>query len=177
MKKVVYIIPTLNRDSLFNSITSILTEDPYAKVVLKQGSTAGENRNAGILPEIIANTVVEDYSDWIVFLDDDDFLRKGYLLQLEDDYDIVVLKMLQNGIIIPRDNNLRGGNVGINFAIKTSFLTGIMTSGGTINTSYLFDSLGHAEDWRFLEKILQHNPKIRITEDVYYECSQVNHLL
>jgi hypothetical protein len=177
MSKITYIIPTMNRPSLSTSITSILSQDPTARVIVQQGGSAGENRNSGLLSEVITNTVVDRHSDWISFLDDDDFYREGYLSEVDDSYDLIVLKMLQNGVEIPRDSNLVGGNVGINFMISTSFLSNIMLQSGEMDTAYLFDSLGHAEDWRFLEKILQHNPRVKITEKVYYECSQVNHIL
>lgn len=166
----------MNRTSLPTSIYSILSQDPIARIVLQQGGTAGENRNSGLLSEVITNTVVEGYSNWIAFLDDDDFYREGYLAEVDNSYDLIVMKMLQNGVEIPRNSNLVGGNVGINFMISTSFLSKIMLEKGELDTSYLFDSLGHAEDWRFLEKILQHNPRVKITDKVYYECSQVNHM-
>jgi glycosyltransferase involved in cell wall biosynthesis len=177
MSKITYIIPTMNRPSLVNSITSILSQDPTARIILQQGGSAGENRNSGLLSEIVTSTVVDGYSDWIAFLDDDDFYREGYLAEIDGSYDLVVIKMVQNGVEIPRDSNLVGGNVGINFVISTSFLSSIMLQSGDVNTAYLFDSLGHGEDWRFLEKILKHNPRVKITDKVYYECSQVNHML
>jgi hypothetical protein len=176
MNKITYIIPTMNRISLPTSIYSILSQDPIARIILQQGSTAGENRNSGLLSEVITSTVVEGYSNWIAFLDDDDFYREGYINEVDSSYDLIVMKMLQNGVEIPRNLNLVGGNVGINFIISTSFLSKIMLEKGELDTSYLFDSLGHAEDWRFLEKILKHNPRVKITDQVYYECSQVNHL-
>lgn len=176
MKHITYIIPTLNRESLTGSIKSILNQDPFAKIIIKQGNSAGINRNAGLLSEVLHSWIGFDSSNWIVFLDDDDILREGYLRELEDDYDIVVLKMLQNGTVIPRNNQLVAGNVGINFAIRTEYLRDIVVKDSTIDTSYLFDSLGHAEDWRFLSKILQHGPRVKITDKVYYECTEVNHL-
>lgn len=176
MKKVTYIIPTVNRKSIVKSISSILSQDPLARIIIQQGGTAGENRNKGILSEIIANNVLGDHSEWISFLDDDDFYREGYLDELDSSYDVVVFRMLQNGVIIPKGNLLYAGNVGINFAIKTSFLSSIMIVDEVLDSNYLFDSLGHAEDWRFLEKILTHSPNIKITDNIYYECSQVNHL-
>lgn len=173
MKNVTYIIPTLNRDSLSNSLKSILNEDPFAKIIIKQGTTAGENRNSGILSELMCAWTGVSPSDWIVFLDDDDILSPGYLDQLDDTYDIVVLKMLQNGVVIPRNSNLVAGNVGINFAIRTSYLKDICITDSNLNTNYLFDSLGHEEDWRFLNKLLQHKPRVKITDSVFYECKHV----
>jgi hypothetical protein len=51
-----------------------------------------------------------------------------------------------------------------------------MLQSGEMDRAYLFDSLGPAEDWRFLEKILQHNPKVKITDKIFYECSQVGRI-
>jgi hypothetical protein len=176
MRKITYIIPTMNRPSLSKSIHSILSQDANARIIIQKGGSAGENRNSGLLSEVITNTVVDGYSDWISFLDDDDFYREGYLAEVDDSYDLIILKMLQNGVEIPRNSNLVASNVGINFMINTSFLSNIMLQSGEMDRAYLFDSLGPAEDWRFLEKILQHNPKVKITDKIFYECSQVGRI-
>jgi hypothetical protein len=174
---ITYIIPTVGRTSISNTIQSILNEDKTAKILIQRGGTAGKNRNLSMMMEIISNEMDFIQTDFIAFIDDDDFYSPGYLQQIDLDYDLIVMRMNQNGTIIPRpDNVLRGGNVGINFVIKLDLLRKVFINDGNFNTEYLFDDYP-GEDWRFLEKILQYNPKVKITEDVYYNCSQVNHML
>lgn len=174
---ITYIIPTVGRPSISNTIHSILDEDKHARIIIQRGGKAGTNRNLAMMMELVSSELNFIESEYIGFIDDDDFYVKGYLKQIDTDYDLIIMRMNQNGTIIPRqDNILRGGNVGINFVIKTEFLKKICINNGNFNTKYLFDD-NPGEDWRFLEKILQYNPTYKITNDVYYICSQVNHLL
>jgi hypothetical protein len=174
---ITYIIPTVGRSSISNTIQSILNEDKTARIIIQRGGTAGKNRNLVMMMEIISNELNIIQSDFISFIDDDDFYNEGYLKQIDNEYDLIVMRMNQNGSIIPKEDNiLYESNIGINFAIKTDFLKKICMNDGKFDTEYLFDNQP-AEDWRFLEKILKHNPKIKITDDVYYTCSQVNHIL
>jgi hypothetical protein len=174
---ITYIIPTVGRASISNTIQSILNEDKTARILIQRGGTAGKSRNLLMMMELVLNKLDFIQSDFISFIDDDDFYNEGYLRQIDADYDLIIMRMNQNGTIIPRqDNILYESNVGINFAIKTDFLKTICMNDVNFNTEYLFDNQP-AEDWRFLEKILKHNPKVKITDDVYYMCSQVNHML
>lgn len=174
---ITYIIPTVGRTSISNTIQSILNEDKNARILIQRGGKAGTNRNLAMIMELVSSELEFIKSEYICFIDDDDFYSEGYLTQFDLEYDLIILRMNQNGTIIPREDNiLRGGNVGINFAIKTEFLKNICINNGNFNTTYLFDD-NPGEDWRFLERILNYNPKIKITDDVYYICSQVNHLL
>lgn len=174
---ITYIIPTVGRPSIQNTIQSILNEDKNARILIQRGGTAGKNRNLTMMMELVSSELDFIESDFISFIDDDDFYNEGYLTQIDSNYDLIVMRMNQNGTIIPRqDNILRGGNVGINFVIKTEFLKKICINDGIFNTEYLFDD-HPGEDWRFLEKILKYNPTVKITDDVYYTCSQVNHML
>lgn len=152
-----YIIPTLNRPTLDRAIVSIIDEDTNANIIINSdGASAGENRNKAL------KRVSEEH-EWIIFLDDDDFLGPGYLKQLDSDYQIVIFRMLQNGVTIPRrdDERLYFGNVGINFAIKTRHY---------LQRPIKFDSDGHGEDWRFFERLLAFEPKIKITNGVFYHA-------
>ena len=128
--KIDYIIPTINRPSLQRTIESIKREEinNWIKpniLICDTENSAGENRNKSL-------EKVKD-SEWILFVDDDDYLADGHSLELDYNFDIVILKMNQEGKIKP-DVNLSGkdfgyktiscvfkGNVGINYAIKTSF--------------------------------------------------------
>lgn len=156
-----YIIPTIGRASLKKTIDSIKAEDPTAEILIKSGGSAGENRNNGL---------VAAKGDWIFFIDDDDYYSPGYLREVDNDLDIVVFRMNQQGKIIPsyENENLVGGNVGINFAIKKTFYNKL---------NIKFDISGFAEDWRFLKKFLDLKPNVKITEKVYYNAPISNHMV
>ena len=167
--KIDYIIPTLNRPSLKKTIKSIEQENiDHNILVCDSENSAGENRNKSL-------SKVKN-SDWIVFVDDDDYLAHGHSLELDNNYDIVVLTMDQEGEIKP-DKNKRGygkysntclfkGNVGINFAIKTSFY---------LKYNYKFDAGKIEEDWRFFKMYMEKTSKIKITDKVYYHAPLSSH--
>ena len=54
---------------------------------------------------------------------------------------------------------LHSGNVGINFAIKTSFY---------LKHKWLFTSSVKNPDWNFLERAINKTNKIKVTKDIYY---------
>jgi hypothetical protein len=71
-------------------------------------------------------------------------------------------------LIIPDETDeLRFGNVGINFALNMN----------RIKWEDLpeFDSNGEGEDWRFLEKLLEKYPKVKITKNIYYVAEKRNY--
>ena len=150
---VVTIIPTIGRDTLERAVISVTSNRACA--IIQQGGTAGDNRNKGMKE---AEGVK---AQWITFLDDDDYYNEDWGLELNDDYDIVILKMQQGGVIVPdATDELRFGNVGINFALNMN----------RIKWEDLpkFDNDGEGEDWRFLEQLLEKYPKVKITKDIYY---------
>ena len=167
--KIDYIIPTLNRPTLKKTIKSIENENiDHNILICDSEKSAGENRNK-CLKQV-------NNSDWIIFVDDDDYLKKGHSLELDNNFDIVILKMEQEGKVKP-DINKKGtgkysksclfmGNVGINFAIKTSIY---------LKYNYKFDTYGLGEDWRFLEMFIQKTNKIKITNQVYYIAPTSEH--
>lgn len=158
-----YIIPTLNRSSLKRAVNSILKNDTNANIIINSSeNSASSNRNEALKR-------IDIGLKWIIFLDDDDYLSDGYLSELDCDADIVVFRMDQGGRIIPHPqrNELVGGNVGINFAITTEFYQKLQLE---------FDDLGHGEDFRFLQKYLELNPKVKITDQTYYNAPTSAHL-
>lgn len=70
--------------------------------------------------------------------------------------------MKQGERIIPRieNENIIMGNVGINFAIKSTFYK-------KLNAQFINR---FAEDWFFLEQYLKLNPKVKITDKIYYNA-------
>jgi len=172
--KIDFIIPTMYRDTLGRAIKSIQTEVPYRKSVdgtdislniliegdVKDGRGIG-NRNSGL-------SKVKD-SDWIVFLDDDDWLLKGFSVELDSEYDIVVLRMLQSynnpyfppKLVPPYHINpeeLNYGLCGCNIAVKTSFY---------LKHKIKVDNVS-SPDFKFLEGLLKETDKVKITPGIYY---------
>ena len=157
-----YIIPTLYRPTLSRTIASIHKENVnHNLLIFGNKDCAGYNRNEGLKKV--------KYSDWIVFVDDDDYLITEHSKELDSDYDVVILRMKQGDNIIPNRSNkvLAPGNLGINFAINTSFY----------NThKFMFDNLGHEEDWRFFIQMCDKTSKIKVTDKVYYVAPNIHHL-
>ena len=160
--KIDYIIPTLYRPTLSRTIASIQREGVnHNLLIYGTEDCAGDNRNEGLRK-------VSD-SDWIVFVDDDDYLITGHSKELDKKYDIIVLRMKQGEKIIPSRENksIQMGNMGINFALKTSFYK---------EHKFLFDNKGHAEDWRFLVKVFEKSQNLKITDKIYYVAPTIHHL-
>lgn len=156
---VVTIIPTIGRDTIKRAIDSVALCSTYDNWVtfpiIETGGTAGKNRNNGLKKAELIKF------DWITFLDDDDYYNAGWDFQLDNNYDIVIFRMRQGEAIIPdATDELRFGNVGINFALNMN----------RIKWEDLpkFDNDGEGEDWRFLEQLLQKYNKVKITKEIYY---------
>jgi hypothetical protein len=151
-----YIIPTLSRDTLGRTVKSIFSEDKFANIILVgTGNSAGQNRNIGI-------SRVNPDLKWTLFIDDDDYYEAGYLGELKDEYDLVVLraKVGTNWVQPPfGESVLRESKVGIHFAIKTELL---------IKSDIQFDYGSSGEDWRFLQKVMELTSDYTITDKVYY---------
>lgn len=157
-----YIIPTTNRKTISRTLDSIVSNDTDPSIFISSGGSAGHNRNKCL------DRICEDM-EWIIFVDDDDFLVDGYMNELDTSFDIVIFRMFQSGNIIPRYNNdkITLGNVGINFAMKTDFF---------LKSGAKFDINGHGEDWRFIKQLLKFNPMIKITDKVMYIAPTSEHL-
>ena len=162
--KIDYIIPTLYRPTLSRTIASIQSEGrEHNLFICGTQKSAGENRN-----ECLKQVKT---SDWVVFVDDDDYLKNGHkkVLSESQDCDVVILRMKQGENIIPRYENrvIESGNVGINFALKTEFY---------LKHKFLFDNQGREEDWRFLTKVFAKTQKIKVTDNIYYIAPIIQHL-
>jgi len=142
MSKITFIIPSIGRDTLQNTIKSlenqtnsnwnaiiifdgcsstIQTINPKIKIIqiekLGTDNSAGLVRNEGIK---LANT------EWIGFVDDDDTIANNYVETfynelLENDIDVIIFRMNHfHDIIYPllETDNFYIANVGISFAMK-----------------------------------------------------------
>lgn len=182
MDLVTFIIPTIGRTTLKNSIDSLLQqtvkewnaiiifdgiknniniEDDRIKIVEidkcgKNINNAGLVRNYGIS---ISNSV------WIAFLDDDDIISNDYLeIFYREKYkynfiDLFIFRMYLNGRIVPKlkTDNFYLCDVGISFIMKKSIY----------DNGLMFINDG-AEDYLYLDTIRQNNYKIMILPYVKY---------
>lgn len=184
---ITFIIPTIGRVSLYDSIKSLInqTDIDWNAIVIFDGikknieisddriffleiekmgnnktkSMSGEVRNIGLQ---YAKNID---SEWIGFLDDDDFLGIDYIekLKLEIKHnplmEVCIFRMCYpNNYILPNsyDKTIIRGHVGISFAIKKY-----------ISQKIIFKN-NPFEDFFFLEELRQNLYKIIISSFVTY---------
>ncbi len=138
---ITFIIPTLNRPTLNNTIDSLINQNNdnwKCKVIFdgvepiyfkddriesikidKAGLMGPANGQAGL----VRNYGIENAdTEWIGFVDDDDTLSPDYVDSLLTNYnekDFVIFKMrYDNGLVIPKNKEIVFGDVGISFAYK-----------------------------------------------------------
>jgi glycosyltransferase involved in cell wall biosynthesis len=183
---ITFIIPTIGRESLNNSIKSLLNQtiknwkaiiifdgiksnidinDERIKIIEidkigKDFNSAGEVRNYGM-------KLVE--TKWIAFLDDDDIIAHDYIdffykeLYINDKLDVLIYRMKLGERIIPKldTDNFYICDVGISYIIKTNiYLSGL---------KFIPDS---AEDFLYLNLIRENNYNIIISPYIKYFVRQ-----
>jgi hypothetical protein len=183
---ITFIIPTIGRQSLLNTITSLknLIDKNWKALIIFDGIknefTINDNRitiletekkgnitncggNAGYVRNIGLDYIND--SEWIAFLDDDDYLHKNYINYLKEEInknnniDICIFRMAYgNKMILPEkeDNKIIKTKVGISFAINLN----IAKNFKFINSNY--------EDYLFLKKVELYGGKILISKYVAY---------
>jgi len=181
---ITFIIPTIGRDTLINSINSLLNlddndwnaivifdgidkidllNDPRIKSIKieKHGKEEFKN-NAGLVRNIGFNYVK---TEWIGFLDDDDYLSPDYIsclkneIKMNSNIDLCLFRMgFENGCILPSkfDKNIIRNKAGISFALKTKITEKIKF----INSPF--------EDYIFLKEVQNNKYKIVISSYVCY---------
>ena len=177
---ITFIIPTIGRKTLLNSIQSLnnQTNDNWRAIIIFDGVQNNfeiENVNEKIkIFEIEKRGIsinqaseVRNYgirkaeSKWIAFLDDDDTLSKDYVEifyneQKNFNFDVYIFRMKMDNRIIPNQNekNIKICDIGISFIIK----------------KYIFDNISFensgTEDYDFLKKVENNNHKIIISNYV-----------
>lgn len=187
-----FIVPSVGRETLPNSCNSLLNqtnpnwkcyvgfdglnESQVSNELLVEDSrinylylpeklgTSEFHGNAGRVRNKITDSI-ETRSDWTGFLDDDDTLSQYYVEILNNEvqkekYDCYVFRMNHNGIIIPPYDmdTLQQNYVGISFCVNTEFL---------VNNNISFVN-NNAEDFLFLQSIMEHGGKIKILPFVGY---------
>jgi glycosyltransferase involved in cell wall biosynthesis len=188
MNNITFIIPTIGRKTLENSINSLLNQTitDWKAIVIFDGvsptinindnrikiiqieklglhiNSAGNVRNYGIS---LAN------SKWIAFLDDDDIISFDYIetfykeLKIYPDLDVLIFRMKQNDRIIPKlsTDNFYICDVGISFIMNKDIYNN--------NLKFIPDG---AEDFLYLNKIRNSNYKIIISPYVKYFVREKN---
>jgi glycosyltransferase involved in cell wall biosynthesis len=151
---------------------SLITMDDRIKYVYfseKMGASA-HHGNAGLVRNSIINHLDDD-TEWIGFLDDDDTLSKFYIeiLELEKikyKFDCCVFRMRydkDNQRVIPpfEMNHLQQNYVGISFCVNKKFIE-------KNNIKFTNDN---AEDFKFLKEIYDRGGKIHISSHVTYNVN------
>lgn len=187
--KITFIIPSINRPSLINSINSLLNQtnpdwnciivydgvegiqfdDKRIKTINieKTGLFGPINGQSGLVRNI---GIEKADTKWIGFLDDDDTLHHDYvkdLFEKYNNYDFVVWRMkYENNLILPNpmSDELNRGQVGISFCYKNKF------------NNLLFDSNKDGEDFDFLLKLKNLTTNYIITPEVYYNVGNTTNI-
>ncbi len=178
---ITFIIPSLNRPSLKETISSLINQtNPNWECIVIYDGVDGESFNDERIKTIkidkigcfgayhgksglVRNAGIETCkTEWIGFLDDDDTIHPDYVKKLFEEYynyDFVVWRMkYQNGLIFPEPHrtDLVFARVGISFCYKNKF------------DNLLFDNNSDGEDFDFLSKLKKLTNNWVITPEVYY---------
>jgi hypothetical protein len=187
--KITFIIPSVNRPSLMDSIDSLLNQsNPNWKCIViydgvdgpefsderiktinteKLGVFGDINGQSGLVRNVgikIVNT------KWVGFLDDDDTLHFDYVKDLFEkysNYDFVLWRMIyENGLILPKlnTNEIIRGQVGISFCYQNKF------------ENLYFDSNKDGEDFDFLSKLQSLTTNYIITPEMYYNVGNTTNI-
>ena len=179
MSFITFIIPTIGRITLLDAINSLIEQDdPNWNAIIifdgiKKNIEINDDRitiveinkqnNAGLVRNIGFQYVKD--SEWIGFLDDDDYLSNNYISRLKEEINInntievCIFRMsYPNKFILPMatDRNIIRNRVGISFAIKKY-----------ISESIFFKD-SYYEDFYYLKELQMKKYKILISSYVCY---------
>jgi len=181
MSLITFIVPSINRPTLDNTIQSLLNQtnpnwkcfvlydgvdgkkfiDPRIEIfkLEKLGNKGERHGNAGL----VRNEGIKMCdTEWVGFLDDDDTIHEDYvktLFEKYDTYDFVVWRMKTiDGKIFPElsRNNLIKNRVGISISFKSKI------------PNMLFDNNDDGEDFEFVDKLQNTTDNFIITPEIYY---------
>jgi len=181
MSLITFIIPSINRPTIDNTIQSLLNQtnpkwecfilydgvegkkfdDPRIKIfnLNKLGKKGERHGNAGLVRN---EGIKMCKTEWIGFLDDYDTIHEDYVKTLFEkytSYDFVVWRMkTTDGKIYPEltRNNIKINRVGISISFKNKF------------NDALFDGNGDSEDYEFVNKLKNLTHNFLITPEIYY---------
>jgi glycosyltransferase involved in cell wall biosynthesis len=180
--KITFIIPTIGRDTLINSIQSLLnqTNKNWEAIIIFDGiepnievnderikviriDKKGRDKNSAGLVRNIGIQYVK--TNWIGYLDDDDYLANDYIdcfyneLNLNHDMDVLIFRMNDKNKILPEleTDNFYLNHVGISFAMKKK-----------IFDNKLIFVPSSSEDFEYLNLMRNNNYKIIISPYIKY---------
>jgi hypothetical protein len=154
IKKNVYIIPTIGREGIAKAINSINEVDRNAVIMIGGAGTPAQNRNKCL------NSIQD--CDWVFFVDDDNWLENNWLEELDDEYDVIILRMWHEDRVLPQTTKVEDiaeGQVGSNFCYKWEKFKDIRQTDPS-----------PSEDWRMIKEMLDRGAKVKITSKVYYQA-------
>jgi glycosyltransferase involved in cell wall biosynthesis len=181
-EKITFIIPTIGRETLQNSINSLLNQTikEWNAIIIFDGIKSNiminddritiiENKKLGL--NINSAGLVRNFgmsyakTEWIAFLDDDDIISDDYIEVFYNEIkeypktDVLIYRMYSNGRIIPKldSDNFYLCDVGISFIFKKSIY----------DNGLVFIPDG-AEDFLYLDKIRKNGYKIMISPYTKY---------
>jgi glycosyltransferase involved in cell wall biosynthesis len=180
MNKITFIIPSLNRKTLKDTVNSIINQSNpnWNCIIIYDGVKGQKFKDDRIKTIQIKKTGVEknelhhgmsglvrNYgleicdTEWVGFVDDDDTIHENYvetLFEKYNSYDLVIWRMVNDkGLIIPRNNTISYGNVGISFCYKNKY-------------NIRFDNNRDGEDFDFIEKLISATNNFIITDEIFY---------
>lgn len=184
MNDITFIIPTIGRTTLNNSINCLLNQtiNDWSAIIIFDGIQCNienidsrikiiETNKKGL--SINSAGLVRNYgisfatTKWVAFLDDDDIISNDYIetfyKELEEnnniDLDVIIFRMKLEDRIVPKieTDNFYLCDVGISFIIKKE----IYDDG----IKFVADG---AEDFLYLDNIRQNNYKMMISPYVKY---------
>lgn len=191
MSFVTFVIPSMNRSTLYRALESIAsqTDSDWSVVIVLDGvpphnlssqiqdfpktTIIYEKKigHAGILRNIGIASIQQDFPTWIAFLDDDDVIKPTYVESLRNNAqnnDVVISTMVveSNGDIHPNPaaTDFVRCDVGISFAVKLDFVR---------KHNVLF-APGEIEDYGFLEQCRKFGAKYVLTHEIQYLASARN---
>jgi glycosyltransferase involved in cell wall biosynthesis len=181
MSLITFIIPSIDRPSIENTIKSLINQtnpkweclvlydgvegrkfnDPRIQTINlnKLGKKGERHGNAGLVRN---EGIKMCKTEWIGFLDDDDTVHQDYVKTLEEkytSYDFIVWRMkTTDGKIFPEltRNNIKINRVGISISFKTKF------------NHIMFDENSDSEDFEFVNKLRHTTHNFIITPEIYY---------
>lgn len=182
MYDITFIIPTIGRETLSNSIKSIedQTSNNWKIIIIFDGIEPTIHTSNSKIQIIKSDKKGKDENSagnvrnygmsfcttkWIAFLDDDDVISNNYVETFNNEIkeypniDVIIFRMCRNNIILPilDTDSFYEGFVGISFAIKTE----IFKNGHKFIPSKI-------EDFKYLELLKNNNYKIMISPYVKY---------
>jgi glycosyltransferase involved in cell wall biosynthesis len=181
MSLITFIIPSINRSTIDNTIQSLLDQtnpnweclllydgvdgktfdDPRIKIIKlnKLGKRGERHGNAGLVRN---EGIKMCNTEWIGFLDDDDTIHQDYvktLIEKYTTYDFIVWRMkTTDGKIYPEltRNNIKINRVGISISFKNKF------------PNLLFENNSDSEDYEFVNKLRNTTHNFIITPEIFY---------